>query len=520
MSKTIQATLILFLGYSAPSLLSQDLHIHYDAFTENLRYVYEGQEINTPKAKKGYEIYLHIENYNNYLYDLEVSVDDEIIEIFNSNQSVGSSLMNTPFSQMSISSFFGGLNSGAGDGFDELDGVDFEGPGFAESNQQWAQVNMLKQKFDRLTREMVQTENQLRSVQKGIQEYKDAQEVKHMVLEEVQKIKYNPALSPEQIKKLTTEYLKKGLEAKSVEEIDLDKILSLSDQKRHLIDKLEALEKGHRIYKKQVGNLTGISALLGGFGFADSEFVQFKETANEILENSKEIEQNLDSNKVELKMLINNAQKSDLTTLTQMRYEFEAMEANNFSHTYRTEARGDITTLELEFTLKDSLGYTGAKRKIRATPIKVPVYGGLKINTSVGVSFAQFFNKPQSYFLRDSKIQGQDQDSFFPTLTSFFHFYSQSSSNTSVGGALGVGIPLNGGGEGFQSVSFFLGPSLIFGQGQRIVLTGGIMGGKVEQLDQGYEVGDSFSSDADILPVHYPYELGMFIGLSFNLAGK
>jgi hypothetical protein len=46
------------------------------------------------------------------------------------------------------------------------------------------------------------------------------------------------------------------------------------------------------------------------------------------------------------------------------------------------------------------------------------------------------------------------------------------------------------------------------------------MGGKVEQLDQGYEVGDSFSSDADILPVHYPYELGMFIGLSFNLAGK
>jgi hypothetical protein len=499
-----------------PSIFSQDLHIHYDASSEKIQYIFDGQETSEPRVKKGKVIFLHIENYNNYLYDVEVKADNEALDVVSSNQSVASILSPSSFSPMGLSSFFGGFNSGAGDGFDNLDDIDFDGPGFGEKGEAWQQVSMLKQKFDKVAREMVQTENQLNKVQKGIQKYKEGQEIKHMVLEEVNKIKYNPTLTTEQIKKLTEEYLQKGLEVSSVEEVSLTKLIDQNNQQAHLVEKMDQLEKGHRNYKQKVKEIGGISELLGGFGFADIEFTEFQKTAMDIYENSVVVEKNVAENKEELKKLIQTAKKGELEMLTSMRYEYEAISVNDFSHTYRTEATNDITSLELEFTLKDSLEYTGAKRLIRVSPIKVPVFGGLKINTSVGLSFGQFFDKPQSYFLREDKIQAQSQDSFLPMLTSFFHFYSQAPKSTSLGGALGIGFPLNGA-DGFQTITFFLGPSLIFGKGQRIVLTGGIMGGRVERLSQGFEVGDSFTSEADIVPVHHPYELGIFLGLSFNL---
>ncbi len=43
------------------------------------------------------------------------------------------------------------------------------------------------------------------------------------------------------------------------------------------------------------------------------------------------------------------------------------------------------------------------------------------------------------------------------------------------------------------------------------------MGGKVQQLAAGYIEGDHFDGDSNFIPVHSPYELGFFVGLSFNL---
>ena len=66
---------------------------------------------------------------------------------------------------------------------------------------------------------------------------------------------------------------------------------------------------------------------------------------------------------------------------------------------------------------------------------------------------------------------------------------------------------------------FFLGPSLLFGKSERIVLNAGLMGGKSEKLSQGYEIGDQYISDSNLAPTISVYELGYFIGVSFNLSG-
>ena len=57
-------------------LPAQDLHIYYDTQTESLKYVSGGTEILQPEVAKGSNVFLHIQNYNNYLYEVEVEAND------------------------------------------------------------------------------------------------------------------------------------------------------------------------------------------------------------------------------------------------------------------------------------------------------------------------------------------------------------------------------------------------------------------------------------------------------------
>jgi hypothetical protein len=142
----------------------------------------------------------------------------------------------------------------------------------------------------------------------------------------------------------------------------------------------------------------------------------------------------------------------------------------------------------------------------------------MKINVSIGISFSGYFKQPQSYYLQDTIIRSENADAFLPIITSFFHFYPQSAGNVSIGGNFGIGIPLTNSENG-QSLSFFLGPSFIIGKGQRIVLSTGVMGGKVQQLAQGLEVGDKLLPFSPV-PTKSAYELGYFLGVSFNISGS
>ena len=173
--------------------------------------------------------------------------------------------------------------------------------------------------------------------------------------------------------------------------------------------------------------------------------------------------------------------------------------------------------MKLKLSPIDSLQRQGLKT-IELAPVAVSVFGGMRVRASVGLNFSQFFSRPQTFFVRDTTLQSSSKDAFVPVLTSFVHFYAPSRKSVSVAGSFGVGFPL-GGGENLQSISFFLGPSLLFGKSERIVLNAGLMGGKSEKLSQGYEVGDTYISDSNLAPTISVYELGYFIGVSFNLSG-
>ncbi len=111
----------------------------------------------------------------------------------------------------------------------------------------------------------------------------------------------------------------------------------------------------------------------------------------------------------------------DPKTLSELRTTYIELNNNSFSKTYRHTADGENLQMKLKLTPIDSLQHQGVKT-LSLTPVSVNVYGGMRVRASVGLNFGQYFNRPQSYFVRDSVLQSGNMDAFVPIMTSFVHF--------------------------------------------------------------------------------------------------
>jgi len=183
---------------------------------------------------------------------------------------------------------------------------------------------------------------------------------------------------------------------------------------------------------------------------------------------------------------------------------------NPYEYSFTTPAEGDIMDFEISIFRKDSTKINPNLLKKRH--IKVPVKGGVKVNSSVGIGFSNYFQPTKNYYNRDSTIFAEPGDQFTPLLVSLIHFYPQSGRQMTIGGSFGVGIPLSG---DFKSPSFLLGPSIFAGKSERIVISLGFMGAKASRLAQGYQVNDHFGAENQ--PIRTRYELGYFFSATFNL---
>lgn len=506
-------TILLFCMID--NTFAQDLHIYYDAETSMIKYIYDGEEIKRPKVKKDGNIFLHVQNYNNYIYSLEVNTNNQVLQI-PPGSGIGG-IVSLPGGSGSFTGFGG---SGAGDGYIDIDGGGDDGDGFGfagSENSDFALFQELNLEYTSILNDMVKHEKALSQVNDEVNKIGEVREFRSFGLSEIQKIKWNPNFSPDQVKRMSYEILNKTLEIKDTAQLTLDYVIKKGDDRSQLLNSLNELEKNKAAYETDIYNLGVLSEKLEDVNLDFEEFVTMKNKVTEISEDAISVQKTIISQESAINEMVKSAGKNEMQKMTSIWYEYEAMNTNDFSYTYRTDATGDRTVLGIKFTAKDSLGNILPINKKELAPIKVPVYGGMKINVSVGISFARYFNQPQSYFLRDTVILSEDVDEFLPIITSFFHFYPQSAGNVSIGGNFGIGIPITSSENG-QSLSFFLGPSFIFGKGQRIVLSTGVMGGRVQQLSQGLVVGDVLPPFSAV-PTNGSYQLGYFLGVSFNIAG-
>lgn len=507
-------------------LAAQDLHIYYNMQTQTPRYMLgDTLQVDRPYVRRGANVILHIENYNNYLYDVVIEQEAQQFNI-PSNTSAGSLTSIFPTLGKGATDFMSltGGRRGGPESFDfpggskETNGgpTPFESMGLTPSQSN--QLNNLMLEYQSTFEEIQEINKDITKQREDVQSLVDGYQLNAFVMQEINNIKHDPALPPEKIKTMTQDYMRKVLNVENNTQINLDTLLRKGNIRQQLSRKLEQVRQISRLHRDAVTKLNGIKETISlSFGSNIGVSTRVVQPLVQSYEQVSVQENQVTAFEDKLVDLISQMPEADVLKLSALWREYEALQANDFVKDYRVTAQGD----QMKFTIKFNPNSAGATNvpSLQVAPIEIPVAGGFKVNASIGISFGQFFDRPQSYFVRDTIIRGEDKDSFFPVISSFFHFYGQSKGTVSLGGSFGIGLPITGDNAG-QSASFFLGPSLIIGRAERLVLTTGIMGAQVERLAQGYEAGDRFVSDANLPPTKEVYETGFFLGLSFNVLGS
>jgi len=520
-------TLFLFFVASVAALTAQDLHIYYDMLTQTPRYIIDSQEVKRPYVRRGANVILHIENYNNYLYDVVIEQQNNEIRL---PANVAPNALSTLFPTLGKNSadFFSlaggrglsGLALGGGGSSDREDAPTSFDASLGISRTQFQELTQTVETFNQTLEKIETINSSIDNTRKTVQSLVESHQVNALIFKEIENIKYDPALTPAQIKRMTKDYMCKALNLPPNQEeirLSLDSLIRKGNTRAQLVNLLEEVKEKHDDYRDEKARLNSLKEQLDNqFSsnlLLNSQYVlpalrSYDQAADE--ENDITILEN------RLLNLVTEMPDVNLAQLAALWREFEALQGNDFAKDHRAAADGDHIVFNVRFTPNET-GQNNKAPVLQIAPLQVPVAGGFKVNASIGIAFGQLFERPQSYFVRDSVIRAEDKDSFVPIIASFFHFYGQSKGNVSFGGNFGIGLPITG--DAGQSASFFLGPSLIIGRSERIVLNGGLMGTRVERLAQGFEVGDRFRSEVSNVPTKDVYEMGYFLGLSFNIVG-
>ena len=510
---------------AAQWLPAQDLHIYFNAFTDSVYYMQDGKPVSRPTVRQGANVVLHVENYNNYLYKVQVKNQDKSATLSSGSPlSAISGIMGREGKSPLDLIFGGGSSLGSIPGIVGLPNLSGFGASEAERERQ-VRMELLKKHlsvFDNALGKIDTRDQAIASLQAEMQTLFVSRQTQAFITQELERIRFNPEMDPGRIKGLAQEYATQLFGASDPQQITLSKVQAKADAGKKFLTLKREYETEVTQFAAQIDVAKGAYDLLSDpiFDFPGSNLGSIKQEGEEALQTA---EQNLETYKTNIEAIdasSQDIQSSDFKELAELRSSYLALMDNSFSKTYRQPASGDRMELQVILTPIDSVNVPGAATQTLA-PIEVSVYGGLRVNAGIGLGFGQFFRAPQAFFVRDSVIQSSGRDEFMPFLTSFIHFYSPSRSAATLGGSFGVGIPLGGSsGPSLESITFFLGPSLILGRSQRIVLSAGLMGGKVGKLSNGFNTGDRFELSPDFLQTESVYRLGYSLGLSFNLGGN
>ncbi|MCB9082160.1 MAG: hypothetical protein H6555_10660 [Lewinellaceae bacterium] len=507
---------IFFVGSNGTA---QDLHVYYNMEADSLTYVRGGKKIESPTVRRGDQVFLHVTHYNNYLYDVSVkTAGTEVSAPASFNPLDFTSIMGGGASGATdmISAIFGG-----GRGLPPLMAESVDQPsgdfGFASASQK-SVLDAMGKRFRSAQNLLVNLESDMAMKEDEIKKSLEGQRIRNLVAAEVQKLKYNPNLKTDQIKRISQEYMERIFEKPAGADLTITEVLASVDAEKTIASKADAYGRDIDRYGQTVAQITGIRDSLRTVFFNVQEAAAFLSQVGPVNSSARQRFSAYQDKFQELQEVLPEVHDLPLEDLINLRYTYEELQSNNFTYVYRHTADSDKLTFTITLNPVDSLKTQGIKSRTLA-PVEIKSYGGLRINTSVGLSFAQFFKRPQEFFIRDGIVLADNKDQFFPMVTTFAHFYGQAQKGVSVGGSFGVGIPLGSGGNNssLQSVAFYMGPSFVFGRDQRVVFSTGLMGGKVDKLSEGYKVGDAYLSSTGEPTVKGVYELGYFLGISFNL---
>jgi len=530
-------SLLLALAAVVPQSLAQDLHVHYDAHRDSLYFLQNGKPVASPMVRKGNNVILHVSNYNNYLYDVEVKkpiATDAMAQrsaagflggVAGGNFNPLQLLLGTsgPFS--GVSSLLKGL-SGAFSNDDASSESGFVSAGQSNdiaNKEQQARLAELKRHFSQFEAVWQNAEKKaqdISKVQKEMEAHLQMIQVQAFAAEELERIRHIQQIEPRQIKQLSQRYMKSIFGYDDPAQLGIGEIMEAAnagatlqlDQQRYASLMAQYAEEAMAV------KLAGMVFSDPRYDFSGSNIFQLRSLADKAVKTTTD---NINAYKANLQAIesaLPAAAGLSAQQLAKIQTEYLILMQNDFSKTFRHTAEDDDMQLQMVFSPLDSAAETVVAVKT-PEPVKINVYGGLQIKPAIGLGFGGFFQQPQNYFVRDSLILSSNRDAVTPYLSSFIHFYPKSRGETSLGGSLGVGVPLSGNDNAglLDAVSFFVGPSVVLGRNRGVVLSFSLMGGKVNRLAEGFTTGDYFEGPTELLKTESVYRLGYALGVSFNL---
>lgn len=489
---------------------AQDVHIYYDVFKDSITYQVNGQVVERPLLKKGNQLILHVQNYNDYIYKLKVDTKDTNYTIGNAgmegslmsggNTGVLSQLKGMLGTGTPLENMIDNSETGIRDGF-----------GTESTAVMTSQMRDYQSQFQTAMSELTTLEKEVRDIDQDIEADVQGYEFNSFMQKEAISLRNNVDLPPNKIKELTMEYVEQILDLDKRKKFDLKDLFERQNLQADLKSKVEEYETEVGKMDRKLKEVQLLRATMLALEYPEVEKAKISLNVEAVEAKTKTLNVKVDTLKKQIPKLSN----WNIKELASIRYLYEEMKEHQFEKTIILTPETDMSDLTITLIPTDSAKAKNlVERKLN--PIKIQTYGGLKVNASVGISFASYFERPQNYLVRDGIIIGDDLDAFSPVITSFVHFYGEGKKQTTVGGTFGFGVSLGGENSGLQN--YFLGPSLIMGKSQRVVLTTGVMGGQVNRISSGYNVGDAL--EGETVPTRSGYELGAFFGVSFNIGGN
>ena len=510
-----------FLQLNAGLLQAQDLHIYYDLFTDSLSYQKDGKILRTPKIRKGDFIILHFTEYNPYLYQADVQIEQNNETGWAGSASIGAFQNFLP----GLSNFLPFLGA-------QAEGDSTQGPmsfldlpllrmgeaslklGDLFSNSRGTE-QLLSQAQAQL-QQLAQIQTQMAEIYAEVQTLEKSERAAQLADQHLDQLLHNPNMKPSLIRKIAAEYLALIFPDKTAEALQLNDAFHWEEMpaaKQRLLQELQAKQ---REYDAQMLRLAPITRQLSDLDVGSTALEQFAADLRDLNGQSGKLRQRLEA--FLARQAKSATQDLSLEEMLALQLKFRELASQSFTYDCAVQVEKEIVIITASFFSADTLNNspnpaTAAQPKTKT--VKLESRGGLHVNTGFGVGFNRLFNPAEEFSARDNTIVADESGIVQPTLTTFLHFYPNGRRSTTLAGTFGLGIPISG--ANISALNFYLGPSLLFGRGQRIVLSGGIITGPAERLAKGYQVGDPFDLNGGDIPTRSRYELGYFLGISFNL---
>ena len=505
--RIVNSLFFLLLTYCIHGQSQSGLILEYNLYDNEVKYSRNGAEVLKPSLQEGENLYIHISEFNPYVMTADVEVNKGSY----SQSSLGynsDSYQGESSSISGISSLLGGLSLG-----NSISSIFENMPGSRGATT--LEVAQAKQKFNTMVYELSEIEDGINISRDKIEMVEKVEASRNLALNDIHQLKTNTLIKPSRIKTLIEEEIMHSFAKSKNETVDINDLLDNNKLLQEFDEAVISYNQKRVDYINMAGQWKDFNGTLNIMELLedDMQFAYIKSASDSILQ---EINLNIESKLTEpLKTNIDMQDRANRTLeLAEFRRVLEEIQSDIFVYKFPpVQAKGELMKVNITIQLD---GDTNGENTFKKLTQEVPVVGGWKITGGVGLAFGALKDPSFSYSALNGIIVADENDQFIPMITSFAHIHRKSSKSINLGGSFGVGFPISGG-SGLSSASFFLGPTIVIGKQQKFLITAGVMGSKVDRLGGGMQIGDPIEALTSTIPIQSKYELGYFIGISYDI---